>query len=41
MKASEITKYTAAAALAILLGSCSKVEDSAPGAKLIPIELKV
>ena len=41
MKASEITKCTAAAALAILLGSCSKVEDSAPGTKLIPIELKV
>ena len=41
MKASEITKYTAAAALAILFGSCSKVEDSAPGTKLIPIELKV
>ncbi len=41
MKASEITKYTAAAALTVLLGSCSKVEDSAPGAKLISIELKV
>lgn len=41
MKASKITKYTAAAALTILLGSCAKVEDSASGTKLIPIELKV
>lgn len=41
MKASKITKYTAAAALTILLGSCAKVEDSALGTKLIPIELKV
>ncbi len=41
MKKSKITEYMAVVALSLLLGSCSKVEDSAPDTKLIPIELKV